>query len=302
MKNTGLVITILGFGLLAPFAGADTPQPQLSCERNQWQVSGLQTYCEIREMPATFVGSANVDATPLGFILIRGWDQPGVLIRAEVQAVAPDNSTAAMLASEVTVTENAGVIRATGPAGPTETGLANQWQVNYEILMPHGADLTLTTNVGEIDIANMSGQIGCTATVGAITLDSVSGDVTCHTSTGAVSIVLSGDHWDGQGLVAHTNVGSIDLTVPANYSAHLALSTGVGSLSSAIPLPVVQNGPASTVSTDLGAGGSTLNISTAVGAVDVHASKATSSSGSCDSQSSSLRHGTNEVVYSVPIR
>lgn len=301
MKNTGLVTTILGLGLLAPFAGAQTHQPQLSCDNIIVNLDGnhvLQSYCEMREMSAAFVGSANVDATPVGSISIHGWDQSGVLIRAQVVTYAPDNSTAVAMASEVTVTENAGVIRQTGPA---ETS-TRKWQVGYEIFMPHGADLTLTTSLGPVAIQHMRGQIRCTADTGGIELDSANGDVACQTLTGPVSIVLSGDHWDGQGLVAQTKTGPIDLTVPDNYSAHLEVSTGIGPFSSAIPLPVVQNGRATSVSTDLGTGGATINVSTITGPVNVHAANATSNPGSCDSQSSLVRHGVNDVARSVPVR
>lgn len=266
MRQTHLLFICLIWAALTPWVNAQTPQPQLSCETSQWQVDSLQTYCEMREIPAAFVGSVNVDTSPIGNITIRGWDQPGVLIRAEVQTAAPDISAAAALASQVTVTANAEVIGATGPA-QTSTG---KWEVSYEIFVPYAADLTLVAKLGSVVIQNINGHIRCTASMGNISLDSVNGDVACQTSTGNVSIVLSGDHWDGQGLVVQTKTGNVDLALPFNYSAHVELSTRLGFFNSAIPMPVVKDGFAESVSTDLGAGGAPIRVSTKVGSVNVH--------------------------------
>lgn len=231
-------------------------------------LAGAQTtdrypgYRETREIRTFFMGSLDVDASPVGAITVRGWDDAGVLIRAEIEA------DSAVTAAQVAVTELAGAVRATGPV---ERNNSREWSVGYEIFLPRAAALTLKTNVGAIIIDGIAGKIRCVATVGALQLISLAGDVECTTSVGAISIALAGDHWDGVGLDARTNVGAIDLSVPAKYSAHLELSTGLGSVVSNVPLPVAKSGMARSISADLGAGGATVSAATKVGAVTVKA-------------------------------
>jgi hypothetical protein len=252
-------------GLAAPFAAADTPQPKLQCENTSVRIDGLVTYCEMREIPAAFAGSIDAASTPVGGISVRGWDEPGVLIRARVTAEAPDGWQAAALAAQVLVTESAGVVRS---AGPAETNRL-EWQVSYEIFVPRAVNLALKAGVGEITSQDVRGKIQCGTNVGSLQLMSVTGDVQCRTSVGSISIVLTGNHWEGVGLDVQTDVGAIALNIPADYSAHLELGTGLGSIISDFPLPVVKKGLARSVSGDVGGGGATIHVATQVGAIAV---------------------------------
>ncbi|MBZ5728050.1 MAG: hypothetical protein LAP87_24060 [Acidobacteriia bacterium] len=223
---------------------------------------GFDNYKETREIRAAFTGSMDVDASPVGAITVRAWDQPEVLIRAEIEA---DSSA---IASQVAVTESAGVVRATGPVEGNGT---RHWAVGYEISLPPAANLVLKANVGAIAVVGITGKIRCGTSVGALLLASLAGDVQCATTVGAISIALAGDHWDGAGLNVRTEVGAIDLTLPPKYSAHLDLSTGLGAMVTNLPLPVMKAGMGRSVSADLGAGGATVTAATRVGAVTVNA-------------------------------
>jgi hypothetical protein len=252
MKATCVLLALLG---LAPLSGAQ-------------RIDGLAVYRETREITAAFVGSLDVDASPVGAIAVHGWDGADVLIRAQVTANEPSEWQAMALAAQVVVTEAAGVVRSSGPVEDN----TRQWSVAYEIYLPHAADLVLKAKVGAISIENVTGTIRCATSVGSLQLVSLGGAVQCATSVGSVSIALAGDHWDGSKLDVRTNVGSVELNVPANYSAHLELSTGLGSIVSDLPLPVVKNGMGRTVSTDIGAGGATIHAATNVGSVTVGSS------------------------------
>ncbi len=243
--------TCVWMALLAPLACAH------SIERDT-------DYRETREIRTVFLGALDVDASPVGAIRVQGWDEPGVLIRAEVDA------NSAVIAAQVLVTENGGVVRATGPLNRSN---GHDWAVSYEIFLPHAADLTLRSNVGAITVDAVAGKIRCEANVGSLHLTSLAGDVECSTSVGAISLALAGDHWEGDGLNARTNVGGVELTLPAHYSAHLELSTGLGSVTTTAPLPVRKKGLASSVSADLGAGGATISAATKVGGVSVKAAR-----------------------------
>ena len=249
---------------IASFA-AETPQPKLQCEGKRFFVDGLASHCEMREFAAAFAGGIDLESAPPGAISIRGWDEPGVRIRAQVTAAAPDSWQASQLAGEIQVKEATGVVRATGPA---ESNL-RQWSVSYEIFVPRSADLTAKASVGAITIEDVTGKIRCSTNVGAIQLSSVNGDVSCRTGVGALSIALSGGRWEGPGLNVETGVGAIDLRLPDGYSAHLDLSTGLGSVTSTLPMPVRKIGLGRRVSADLNGGGATLHGATGVGAITV---------------------------------
>lgn len=224
--------------------------------------SAKDNYRETREIRTAFTGSMDVDASPVGAIAVSSWDQSEVLIRAEVDA-----DTAA-IAAQVVITESAGVVRSTGPIEGNGT---RHWAVGYEIFLPPAADVVLKANVGAISIHGIAGKIRCNTSVGALQLSSLAGDVQCTTSVGALSIALAGDHWDGAGLNVRTDVGAIDLTLPASYSAHLDLSTGLGALVTDLPLPIQKGGLGHSVSTDIGGGGTKIVAATKVGAIAVKA-------------------------------
>ena len=67
----------------------------------------------------------------------------------------------------------------------------------------------------------------------------------------------------------HTEVGSIDLILPADYSANLDLSTGLGAIVTNPALLVSKVGMGRSVSVDVGGGGATIKAATKVGAVTV---------------------------------
>jgi hypothetical protein len=247
MKIAFPLLTVLG---LAPIAWCG-------------QVNGHDNYREIREIRTSFTGSMDVDASPVGAITVRAWDQPEVLIRAEIEA------DSAAIAAQVVITESAGVVRATGPVEGYGT---RHWTVGYEIFLPPAADLALKANVGAISVHGVAGKLRCGTSVGALLLASLAGDAQCTTSVGAILIALAGDHWDGAGLNVRTDVGAIDLTLPPDYSAHLDLSTTLGTIVTNLPLPVLKVGMLGrTVSADLGAGGASVTAATKVGAVTVKA-------------------------------
>src|SRR5689334_3995592 len=91
-------------------------------------------YTEVREIRTVFTGSMDVDSSPVGAITVRAWDQPDVLIRAEVEA------DSAYIAAQVAITESAGTVRSTGPV---EFNGTSHWSVSYEIFLPPAADLLL---------------------------------------------------------------------------------------------------------------------------------------------------------------
>jgi hypothetical protein len=264
MKKILLIATTL---LIRAWAG-DAPAPQLSCEQSGWQISSLVTVCKMVEMPLAFSGTLAA-TTPVGGISVVGWDQPDALVRAQIQTAAPGESEAESLASSIQINSAPGNVSAAGPAPqPRRT-----WSVTLEIFVPHAADLSLTTKVGGIVITDIKGTIRFGTDTGGVSLARLAGDVQGSTHVGGISIILDGDHWDGETLAVQTHVGGIDLKVPAAYSAHFTLSTGLGKIDAsylgAAPAPSHGFSLASSLTLDTGSGGSTIAAETGVGGIVV---------------------------------
>ncbi len=115
--------------------------------------------------------------------------------------------------------------------------------VDLEILVPRQTSLKLkTVNMGDITVQGTSGEFEIGNVNGAITLSDVSGSVVCQTTNGHV-------HADLRGLDARrplalsTFNGDIDLTLPANTQANVALKTRYGSIISEFNLALEAGSP-----------------------------------------------------------
>jgi DUF4097 and DUF4098 domain-containing protein YvlB len=88
------------------------------------------------------------------------------------------------------------------------------------------------------------------------------------TTNGSVGVELSGDRWNGQGLDLRTTNGSVRLTLPSNYSAHLTTGTVNGGMN--IDFPITLQGRINReISTDIGQGGAPIRVVTTNGGVSV---------------------------------
>jgi len=259
MKKIVLVATTL---LVRAWAG-DAPAPQLNCD-NPNHISGLITVCEMVEIPVAFSGSLSA-ATPAGGISVVGWDQPDMLVRAQIEASAPNQWEAAGLASAIHINASPSNV---SPDGPAQAKWQN-WTVTFEIFVPHTANLTLNAKFGGIAITDVQGTIRFSGDMGGVTLVRLAGDVQGSTHMGGISIVLSGDHWDGEGLAAQANMGGIEVSVPNPYSAHFSLSTGMGKIDASYlgAGTAPSKGFGGQLTFDAGSGGSTIALATKMGGI-----------------------------------
>ncbi len=221
------------------------------------------SFCEVREDTIGGANPIDVDASPNGAIVVRGWDRGDVLVRSKVRAHA--DTDARRLVSGVRIDTLGGRMRADGPAS---TDRDENWSVSFELSVPRTAMLTLNTKNGGITIENFGGTAKFHALNGGVTLTNVNGDVRGETANGGLTIDLQGDHWDGTGLDVETHNGGVKLTVPSNYSAELETGTVNGGLK--IDFPITVSGRISRhLTTTLGAGGPRIRAMTTNGGVTV---------------------------------
>ncbi len=130
----------------------------------------------------------------------------------------------------------------------------NNLSVDLIVTIPAGTRPDISTNVGNIILNNINGQIKGVANVGSIKSVGTSGDVNLS-----------------------TKVGSIDFTVPKDFSARLVAKTQNGSIKSDLPMDIQKkNFIASEVSAVYGDGKDNIVLSTQVGSIKI------SSQGSSD--------------------
>jgi DUF4097 and DUF4098 domain-containing protein YvlB len=160
--------------------------------------------------------------------------------------------------------ETAAHIRATGP----ERDGRENWSVEFELHVPHRAQLALRTNNGGISIDDFQGIAEFRARNGGVTLRNVGGEIKGETTNGGLTIDLTGDHWDGQGLDVSTHNGGVKMTVPERYSAELETGTVNGRVSTDFPV-MVQGRFDRQLNTTLGSGGVKLRVMTTNGGVTI---------------------------------
>jgi len=220
--------------------------------------------CEIREQTLQPGGAISIDGRQNGGVAVKGWDQNQVLVRAQVQAGAPNAGEAEQLGRQVRIETAGNKIFATGPENQKDY----YWSVSYEVFVPRRSDLSVETHNGGISLSEVNGRIDFTALNGGVVLRKCGGSVHGSTTNGGLVVELSGDHWDGETLDVTTTNGGVSMSVPENYSAHLQTGTVNGSISVDFPV-TVQGRLTKELALNLGSGGATVKAMTTNGGVRI---------------------------------
>lgn len=257
----GLALGTASFPALAQMH--NNLEKQMTCEHNLFD-SDHQRHCDIREQSVANVGRLTVDVGQNGGASIKGWLQPDVLVRTKVETQADSQAEADMMASRVMINATGGEVRAMGPDSANNAG----WSVSYEIFVPQSSDLNLKANNGGLNISDVRGAIHFEVNNGGVNLKRVGGDVGGSANNGGINIELGGSTWDGRQLELNTHNGGVNITLPANYSAHLLAETGMGSIRSDFPITLPGNLKSRQVDFSLGAGGPLIHITTGNGGIN----------------------------------
>jgi hypothetical protein len=249
-----------------PVTVAAAPQQVRTVQDDEWcedeRNDDNERYCEVREVTLSADRDViAVDAAPNGGVYVEGWDRNEILVRAKVVARADSRSEAREIAGEVGL-DLGGTIEADGP----RTGRDEGWWVSYRVFVPHRSNLNLESTNGGITIEDVDGRIEFRTTNGGIKLSRLKGDVNGRTTNGGVRVELEGDEWDGAGLDVQTTNGSVRLSIPEGYAAHLESGTTNGSFRIDFPI-TVQGRIDRRITAELGGGGRTIRAYTTNGSV-----------------------------------
>ncbi len=224
-----------------------------------------ETFCEVRHMqvPAPR-GTLTVDGLRNGGVSVIGADSNNLTITTRIQAHARTMAEARDIARQVKTVISGSSIRAEGPSNLDDAW----WSGNLIIWAPRRSNLSLSTSNGPVSVEDVSGNMELETRNGPLALRGLSGNVRARSSNGPLSIVLTGNKWDGRGLDAETSNGPLSLRIPEGYNAHLEASTNNGPMSLGFPVTMVGR-IGRNISTDLGAGGTTIRAVTHNGPLSI---------------------------------
>jgi hypothetical protein len=222
--------------------------------------------CEVRQVPVRLSGRAlEIDGRQNGSIRVRGWDGDSVRVTARLQANASSDDDARNLLKEVRVVADGRSVRAEGPSNWRNR---EGWSASYVVWVPRRFDLSLEATNGALGVHGVSGRLDLRTTNGSVALTGVGGDVHARTQNGSLNVQLAGKSWDGSGLDAETQNGSVRLAVPEDFAGQLETGTVNGSIHTDFPI-TVQGRISRQLSLALNGGGKTIRALTTNGTVRI---------------------------------
>lgn len=222
--------------------------------------------CEVRPVAVRLSGrSLEVDGRQNGSIRVRAWDGDSVRVTARLQANADSDDGARDILKEVRIVTDGRSVRAEGPGSRRDH---EGWSASYVVWVPRRFDLSLEATNGALGVDGVSGRLDLRTTNGSVALTDVGGDVHARTQNGSLNVQLVGTGWDGAGLDAETQNGSVRLAVPSDFKAQLETGTVNGSIQTDFPI-TLQGRISRRLSVPLNGGGKTIRALTTNGTVRI---------------------------------
>jgi DUF4097 and DUF4098 domain-containing protein YvlB len=202
-------------------------------------------YVEREEKQFNFFpgGKIEISAGAVGDVRIVGWHKGSVLVEAEkiVYYLPPGEAKKIIQQNPIKVRwrqTSASISTAALPASDTIM------EVNLTIYVPQEkTDVKTTVYHGNFSVDTVNGWIETTIIEGSIDAKSLDGYFSATTQRGDIQVEMSGKNWRGLEFAAVTQVGSVNLLLPVDYSAALQLETRNGKISVDYPPQVVDGEP-----------------------------------------------------------
>ena len=145
-----------------------------------------------------------------------------------------------------------------------------QWSnlgVDFTIAVPVGVRPDIKTDLGNIDLSDLKGDIKAVTDLGSVKAVNTAGDVNLSTDLGGVEFIAPKGLTGGDVKLA-TNMGDIKFTAPKDLSAKLQVETKMGSIESDLPLEVNKTDMFKrNAEGTIGAGQANINIATDMGSI-----------------------------------
>lgn len=214
-----------------------------------------------------------------GSIEIESWNRNEIEVRAEIQVKANRRRDAEEFLDRVEILMDIGRSRATIEADyPRRSsgggffgwlfGKKIQVKVDYRILVPDRADLTLRSVNGAITVDKVEGEASFSTTNGSIDARDLRGVVDAHTTNGHIDIELIDvdPHID---MSFRSTNGGIDIALPRDIRADLEVSTTNGRINTDFPVQIGGRYNRKRIRGEINGGGQLIEVRTVNGNIQI---------------------------------
>lgn len=211
-------------------------------------------------------GSTLIAKTDVGSITVTGLDVNACNVTATICVKAPTDEEAQELADQIKIELNQDEKTLTVKTEKPRLKRHRSISISFDITVPKQTALELGSNVGEIQVTNITDKIKAETNVGKITCEEIAGNIDVKADVGTIKIVYSKTAPAACSATISTDVGSINLTAPLNCSAVVHAETDVGSITTGQPLTITGK-IGRNLNGTLGAGEGKLYLKTDVGSI-----------------------------------
>jgi hypothetical protein len=213
-------------------------------------------------------GSTLIAETDVGSITVTGLDVTDCNVTATICVKAPTDEEAQEIADQIKIEFDQDGKTLTVRIEKPRVKRHRSISISFDITVPKQTALELGSNVGEIQVMNITEKITAETNVGKITCEEISGDIDVKTDVGSIKIVYSKIAPAACSATISTDVGSIDLTTPPNCSAVVHAETDVGSIKTDQPLTLTGK-IGRNLNGTIGTGEGKLHLKTDVGSITI---------------------------------
>jgi hypothetical protein len=204
----------------------------------------------------------------VGSITIEGQDVTNCSVTATIIAKAPSEEEAKELAEQTKIgLEQDGdtlTVKITKPRKKRRRSIS----ISFNITVPKQTALQISSDVGEIQISNITENMKAQTDVGTVSCKEISCDIDLKVDVGKVNVVYSKTAAAACNVDIKTDVGSIDITTPPECSAAVQANTDVGSITTDMPL-TIKGKVGKNLRGTIGAGEGKLYLKTDVGSIRI---------------------------------
>jgi beta-lactamase regulating signal transducer with metallopeptidase domain len=187
------------------------------------------------------------------------------VIRAKAETVAEAQKMVEQVSMDVNSSDDRYYLKPVKPDG-------DKWKninVDFYIAVPVGIRPDVKTDLGNIDLSDLKGDIKALTNLGNVKAVNTAGNVDLHTDLGNVEFIAPKDMAGGDVKLV-TNLGNIEFTAPKELSAKLRVDTKMGEIKSELPLEISKPDMFKrTTEGTIGSGQANINMTTNMGKINL---------------------------------
>ena len=152
------------------------------------------------------------------------------------------------------------------PSGRTYSNGEHNDRVHFEVRVPRGVDLNISTVSGDVEATGMTADVSAASVSGGVRIETA-GFAHASSVSGSVYVKMGRADWEGT-LSLTTVSGDITLEVP-ELNATVSFNTVSGDLDSDWPITLTSSGSRRNLNGTIGSGGRKLSFTTVSGDVEL---------------------------------